>query len=190
VLGPDHSDVAISLDSLGDLYSRQGRYAEAQTMAERGIALSARAFGEVHPDVPFGLTILASGMMREGRNAEAKVALEKALPLWEQTLPDHADAARTLHCLATVCQREGDYEAAERFFERSLATMEASVGAGHSRLAEPLAEFASLRKEQGRVAEAIALFERALVIKGATFAPDHPEIEEIRFELDSLRAGT
>ena len=147
-------------------------------MAERGIKLSSRAFGGMHPDVAFGLTILAAGMLREGSNAEAESPLEQALPIWEKALPIHPDAARTLHCLGTVYQREGDFRAAESYFERSVEKMIASVGDGHSRLAEPLAEFASLRKAQGRNADAIALYERALAIRESVLDPGHPEIEE------------
>ena len=66
--------------------------------------------------------------------------------------------------------------------------MEASVGKEHWRLADPLAEFGSLRKEQGHNADAIALFERALAIKERTLTPGHPELEELQLALASLRA--
>ena len=39
MLARDHPDVARSLNNLADLYERQGRYAEAQPLFERALAI-------------------------------------------------------------------------------------------------------------------------------------------------------
>ena len=39
-LGPDHPDVAQSLNNLADLYSAQGRHADAEPLYKRALALT------------------------------------------------------------------------------------------------------------------------------------------------------
>jgi tetratricopeptide (TPR) repeat protein len=39
-LGPDHPDVAGSLNNLAELYRAQGRYAEAEPLHKRSLAIS------------------------------------------------------------------------------------------------------------------------------------------------------
>ena len=44
-LGPEHPDVAISLNNLALLYRAQGRYAEAEPLLKRALAISEKALG-------------------------------------------------------------------------------------------------------------------------------------------------
>ncbi len=60
MLGPDHPDVARSLNNLADLYERQGRYAEAEPLFERALAIRERAVGPDHPDTATSTNNLAS----------------------------------------------------------------------------------------------------------------------------------
>jgi tetratricopeptide (TPR) repeat protein len=50
-LGPDHPDVATSLNNLAELYRDQGRYAEAEPLFKRSLAIREKAPGPDHPDV-------------------------------------------------------------------------------------------------------------------------------------------
>ena len=49
-LGPDHSDVAKSLNNLATLYADQGRYAEAEPLYKRALAVVESLLGvEANP---------------------------------------------------------------------------------------------------------------------------------------------
>jgi tetratricopeptide (TPR) repeat protein len=50
-LGPEHPDVATSLNHLAWLYHNQGQYAKAEPLYERTLAICEKAFGEDHPNV-------------------------------------------------------------------------------------------------------------------------------------------
>ncbi len=50
-LGPEHPDVATSLNNLAELYRDQGRYGEAEPLYQRSLAISEKALGPEHPDV-------------------------------------------------------------------------------------------------------------------------------------------
>ena len=48
-LGPDHPDVATSLNNLAELYRAQGAYARAEPLYERALAIWEKALGPDHP---------------------------------------------------------------------------------------------------------------------------------------------
>ena len=58
-LGPDHPDVAKSLNNLAVLYDNEGRYAEAEPLYKRALAIREKALGPDHPDVAISLNNLS-----------------------------------------------------------------------------------------------------------------------------------
>ena len=58
-LGPDHPDVAVSLNNLAELYRAQGRYADAEPLHKRALTIREKALGPDHPDVALSLNNLA-----------------------------------------------------------------------------------------------------------------------------------
>jgi tetratricopeptide (TPR) repeat protein len=73
--GPDHPDVATSLNNLAELYRTQGDYAKAEPLHKRALAIREKALGPDHPDVATSLENLARLYRATNRNAEAE-ALE------------------------------------------------------------------------------------------------------------------
>jgi tetratricopeptide (TPR) repeat protein len=65
--GPDHPDVALSLANLAELYRVQGRYANAEPLFKRSLAINEKAFGPDHPNVALLLNNLASLYVAQGR---------------------------------------------------------------------------------------------------------------------------
>ena len=58
-LGPEHPDVALSLNNLAALYRVRGRYAEAEPLFQRALAIREKVLGPEHPDVAMSLNNLA-----------------------------------------------------------------------------------------------------------------------------------
>jgi len=50
-LGPEHPDVATSLNNLAGLYRAQGQYAKAEPLYQRALAIAEKALGPEHPNV-------------------------------------------------------------------------------------------------------------------------------------------
>jgi tetratricopeptide (TPR) repeat protein len=50
VLGPDHPEVATSLNNLAVLYKRQGKYEDAEPLYKRALRIREKALGPDHPD--------------------------------------------------------------------------------------------------------------------------------------------
>jgi tetratricopeptide (TPR) repeat protein len=111
-LGPDHPDVARSLNNLALLYNHQGRYAEAKPLYQRALALRERGLGPDHPDTATSLNNLALLYYDQERYGEAEPLYQRALTIREQRLGrDHPRVVVTLkHYLALLqaMHREAD----------------------------------------------------------------------------------
>ena len=57
-LGPEHPDLAVWLNNLALLYQTQGRYAEAEPLHKRSLAIQEKALGP--PALVFGAALLVS----------------------------------------------------------------------------------------------------------------------------------
>ena len=70
--GPDHADVATSLNNLAELYKAQGQYAQAEPLYKRSLVIYEKAYGPNHPHVAANLNNLAELYRTQGRYAQAE----------------------------------------------------------------------------------------------------------------------
>ena len=77
-VGPDHPDVAASLNNLAELYRIQGDYAKAEPLHKRALAITEKALGPDHPDVATSLENLAKLYRDTNRPAEAEELEQRA----------------------------------------------------------------------------------------------------------------
>jgi CHAT domain-containing protein/Tfp pilus assembly protein PilF len=176
-LGPEHPDLASSLNNLASLLYTVGDYAGARPLYERALAVQEKALGPDHPDIATSLDNLASLLYAMGDYAEARPLLERALAINEKALgPEHPDVATSLNNLAGLLRGMGDYAAARPFDERALAINEKALGPEHPAVAGSLNSLAGLLRGMGDYAEARPLYERALAIYEKVLGPEHPDV--------------
>jgi tetratricopeptide (TPR) repeat protein len=85
-------DVAISLNNLADFYRAQGRYADAEPLYKRALAIREKALGPDHPDIATSLNTLAELYRAQGRYADAEPLYKRSLAIREKALgPDHRE---------------------------------------------------------------------------------------------------
>src|SRR6266480_4279956 len=86
------------------------RYAEAEPMLRRALAIREQYWGAEHPNTAASLDNLADLRMEQGRYAEAEPLYQRALAIRERRLgPEHTYAAISLNDLAHLYQRQGRY---------------------------------------------------------------------------------
>ncbi len=135
-LGPDHPDIAASLDLLAELYTAQGRYAEAEPLQKRALAIREKkrqqekrqeARAKFHNEQ-------AKFWARQGNLASAVWDLERALALMEKTFgPKHPEVLTIRADLATLYRAEGREQDAKRLLGARVAqdtSWEIEMGAG------------------------------------------------------------
>ena len=116
-LGPDHPDVATSLNNLAVLLHVQGDYTAARPLYERALKIKEQALGPDHPDLALSLNNLAALLKVQGDYtallfkvrgydyAAARALYERALKIREKALgPDHPLVATSLNNLASCLE--------------------------------------------------------------------------------------
>ncbi|HEU4411143.1 MAG TPA: tetratricopeptide repeat protein [Polyangiaceae bacterium] len=176
-LGPNHPEVATSLNDLAVLYKDQGAYGKAEPLHLRALRIREKALGPDHPDVAQALNNLALLYAEQGAYGKAEPLHLRALRLREKALgPDHPEVAKSLNNLALLYRAQGAYEKAEPLFERALRIYEKTLGPDHPSVANSLNNLAVLYKDQGAYEKAEPIHLRALAIREKALGPDHPSV--------------
>ena len=144
-MGPEHSEVGTSLSNLALLYQNQSRYAEAEPLYKRSLAIREKALGPEHAIVGNSLSNLASLYENQDRYAEAEPLYRRSLAIRQKVLgPEHTDVSNSLNNLAVLYQYQGRYAEAEPLYKRSLAIYEKALGPGHIVVGNSLSNLATL----------------------------------------------
>jgi len=155
----------------------QGRYAEAEPLFRRSLAIRKKKLGPDHPYVAISLNNLGTLYRAQGRYADAEPLLKRALAIREKALgSDHPDVAQALNNLAELYREQGRYGEAEPLYNHALAIKEKALGPDHPAVALLLNNLALLYQTQGRYTDAEPLLKRALVINEKALGPDHPDV--------------
>ena len=94
--------------NLASLHFEEGRYAEAELLYKRSLAVREKALGPDHPAVGTLLNNLAGLYRAQGRYAEAESLYKRSLAVREKALgPDHADVGNSLNNLAFLYRSQG-----------------------------------------------------------------------------------
>ena len=171
ILGADHSEVAVTLRLLGNLYSVRADYERARGYYERAVAIHEKSPDQLKQQAN-ALRELGSLLTKSGEFPAAKASFERALSIRENNFPpDTLNTAETLEDFAVSLRESGNYELARQYFWRALAIYEKKAGADHVMGTQALSEYGALLIKMGRAAEAKPILERALAIEEKAYGP-------------------
>ncbi len=168
-------EAARLLNQAGLYLLHRARYAEAEPLFLKALAIREQVLDPDHPATALSLNNLAWLLLAQGRFGEAEPLARQALAIYEASLGrDHPSTAKSLHNLAWLLRAQGRFGEAEPLHRRALAILEQILGPDHPDTATSLYNLAVVFKDQGRNAEAEPLLRRALAIFEAALGPDHP----------------
>jgi tetratricopeptide (TPR) repeat protein len=174
-LGPDHPDVAISLNSIGVVQQALGKYDEAIAAHERARSIREAALGSEHPIVATSLSNLAILHRDRGDYDLARTMYERALGVRKAGLPpEHPDIATIHNNLGQLEFEVRNLDAASRHIRRALEIRQKSLPPDHPEIATSLTNLGNVASETGEFEEAFTYHERALAIREKAFGTDHP----------------
>jgi tetratricopeptide (TPR) repeat protein len=97
VLGPDHPDVAQTLNNLGNLNRDRGDFAAADDFYQRALAIREKVLGAGHPDYAWTVRDMALLLNKRGDHEQAAVEFERAIVIFNEALgPEHPDLSEVL----------------------------------------------------------------------------------------------
>jgi CHAT domain-containing protein/TolA-binding protein len=159
VLGEGHPSVAALLHDLASSYRDVGRYADAEPLLQRVVAIF-EGHREMSRDLAQALVGLASVNTDLGHLVAAEPLLRRALEAAERTDAGRREIVpQALNSLAMVLAHEGRVDEAVPLSERALSLVEASADANAQ--ATVMANLALNYAGQQRYGEAEELLERA-----------------------------
>lgn len=173
---PERYLLAQLLHHLARVYMESGgRYAQAERVMRRALALGLATVGPTHPDVAGLLANLASAEMMLRKDEEAQAHFQQALTILENSPPQyHPEKASILSNLGFLSLWRGDSPGALLYLEKSVALNEAALGSGHPELIPSLLNLARLRLRLQHTAAAQDPARHALAIAEQRLGPAHP----------------
>jgi tetratricopeptide (TPR) repeat protein len=173
--GPDHVDVASTLDLLAAQHEILGASEEAERALERSQSIWERVAGRDSADVLPSVMRLAEFNLRRGELPKAELYFERALLLCERVQgPDHPNVPRLLQLAAAVDIRLGKGAEAIEKLKRCIGCREISLGPEHPDVATALDDLAELYTEESQTREQLVL--RALSIREKALGSDHLDL--------------
>ena len=186
-LGPDHLDVATSLEHLATLYFDRAEYEAALPLDERSLAIRRKQLGESHPLVAATQRGLGTSYVATGRYTAARPMMEAALATFERDpAANGQDLMELLTSLGELRRIENRYADAESCQVRALRLARAILPPGDDFTAYPLNNLAGVYKDQGRFDAAEPLLRESLTRREAAPVPDPESLANAQLNLAEL----
>ena len=174
VYGPDHLEVARTLNKRSVVLRKLGKYEDANDEIVKALTIFEKAddsdpIERAKAYANFGL--VSSDLKNF---VGAKYYLELALDIKEGILgPEDVEVAKTLGNLGSVLKDQGDLEGAKEHYVRALEIFEKVDGLDHPNVGNTVGNLGTVLKDQGDLDGAKKCFERALEIYEKAYDPDH-----------------
>ncbi|MFK7884852.1 MAG: tetratricopeptide repeat protein [Phycisphaerales bacterium] len=176
VLGANHPDTLTSVQSLGWLLARLGRYEEAGPHYQRAYAGFLAIAGELDRRTLGALNDLALFTSRTGEYQAASELYEKAVSACRQTLgPEHPDTLTAMNNLASAHHDLGMYDTAEQEYRDVLEARTRVLGGDHPDTIVSVSNLGFLLMSQRKFEEAEPLLSRSLATDRRRFGNEHPD---------------
>lgn len=117
-----HPDVAMSLNDLGDIFGKMGKFEKARSHYLQSLEMMRKIYGlNPHPDIAKSLDSLGIVFHKEGNYVEAKSSIVESLKMMRKIygLDPHPDVAISLNNLGVVFSQEGKLEEAKNYYLES-----------------------------------------------------------------------
>ncbi|KAH6981463.1 hypothetical protein EDB80DRAFT_899547 [Ilyonectria destructans] len=179
--------VMVSLHMLGNLYSDQGKFKEAEEMYERALEGKEKALGLDHTSTLDTVNNLGLLYNHQGKLKEAEEMYKRALEGREKLLGSrHTSTLNSVHCLGILYSDQGKFKEAEGMYERALEGYEKALGPHHTSTLSIVSNMGLLYNHQGKLKEAEEIYERALEGREKALGPYHTSTLETVSNLGNL----
>jgi serine/threonine protein kinase/tetratricopeptide (TPR) repeat protein len=179
VLGPEHLDVARSMNTLATLLYAKGDFARAEALQRDVLAMRRKLLGNENLEVAKSLNNLGNMLGQRGDYTGAEALYRESLAIRRKLLGnDHPDVAICLDNLAMVLAQKGDYAGAEALYRETLPTLRKIYGNEHPEVANSLSNLAIMLHQEGDDAGAERLHREALAMRRRLLGDEHPDVAQ------------
>jgi tetratricopeptide (TPR) repeat protein len=177
VLGPEHPELAQSLNHLGEVLTLDAEYDEAEAKLREALEIRRKTSGPRSAEVATTLTALAEVLSRKGEYDQAEPLISEALSIRESLYSGANPAiAESTEDLGLNFADRGEFEPALPLLREALDMRRRLHGEAHPDLAQAINNLAWVYVELGQLDQAEPLYREALVMKRKLLGEAHPEL--------------
>src|SRR5689334_10535251 len=171
--------LAAALNNLGNVFSAQRRWKEAEQDIREALLIWERLGGPENPSLAAGLLNLGVLLQERKQYDEAGRALTRALRIDEKALPaDHPRIGMDLNALGVLATARKNYSEAEMFLVRAAAILDHAQAPQHADTGQVLMNLAEVYRLQKKMDLARDLFQRGLMALTSAWGPDDARLPE------------
>nr|MCH9684815.1 serine/threonine-protein kinase [Deltaproteobacteria bacterium] len=168
---------ALRDDTMAEIELYRARWAEAESLLRRSLALRREALGNDSMPVAASYSQLSRLETRRGAYDVAIAYLDQALSIRRAVLGEHHPlVTSTLATIQDVYRAKGDYARAHEYDDLVLPRLEAAYGAKHPILGSALVRRGALLGSEGYSEDALGFLDRGLEITEFIDGPEHPNV--------------
>jgi CHAT domain-containing protein/tetratricopeptide (TPR) repeat protein len=175
--GSDDAGVATPLYNLAEIYWKQGRAEEAESLHRKALNIRENALAADRPEIDLSLGRIAEIDRSLNRYGALQLLYEHWLAVREKALgAGHASVGKTLNDLADFwLDRNREAEAAP-LYQRALAVNDNALNRSGLEVARSLSGSAVAARFQGRYVDAEGFYKRLLLVRESELGADHPTV--------------
>jgi serine/threonine protein kinase/tetratricopeptide (TPR) repeat protein len=186
----DSSDLAATLNNLGNLYSEMKRHQDAVRVHERSLAMKEKVLGKRHFFVAQSLNNLANAYLALDRFEQAADYHQRALELKQAVLEaGHPEIAVSEHNLGDVAYEAGDLQKAEAQYLLARRHWEERLGPEHVFLGFSDGALGNVYRDMGQRAKAEARYQSSIRLIVEGYGPGNAAAKEVQAQYDKLKAS-
>jgi serine/threonine protein kinase/tetratricopeptide (TPR) repeat protein len=175
-LGDNHPDTLNSIDGMGVLLLRMGRFDDAMPYLAEALERRRRVLSDAHPDTLSSINNVGTLLRSTGKYEEAMPHYRTALELRRRVLgDDHPDTLTSISNMAALLWHMGKYGEAEPFCREMLDGRRRVLGDDHPDTLHAFSSMGALFFQMGRHDDAEAYFREALERRRRILGDDHPD---------------
>ncbi|NEO83704.1 MAG: CHAT domain-containing protein [Spirulina sp. SIO3F2] len=181
-LGDNNPTFARHFTQLADIYSKLGRYEEAELLYEKSLHIWRTFFGAEQGDNISAAKVLAKQgalLFTLGKYDQAEQASQAALQIFKKLgEPQNGFAAAELSNLAAIYSAQGRHAEAEPLLQESLVLNQQLISGEHPRIAMTLSNLADVYAGQRQFSKAAPLYVEAIAMQRRLYRAEHPDIAQ------------
>lgn len=164
-LGPNHADVAVSLNMIGFVHYRQNDLRAAEAQFDRALRIRRTAEEVERWEIAEALTNLAMVYEAQGQLREAEPLLVESNAIMVRIGAAPAARASVINNLAGIHYQRGDYARARDQFQRALTLFTRAHGPSHPNVARTLNNLGLALQDLGNFAEAETMYRKSVAMR-------------------------
>lgn len=176
-LKPEDPGLAALCVKVGDVYTDQHQYKQAEQLYSRALSIRERQEDVEQRDIAEILARLGDLQFRLQRYDEAHDIYVRLLDLWEVEVgPDDINFVNCLESLAAVHYVKGDFKESGRMYQLAVTGKEKLLGRDHPAVASAVQGRANCYYAVQRYADAEKMYRRAMELYERVYGPNNEQV--------------